>query len=118
MFTSQQYRAKALEFDDFARIATNANDKREYQKLQQRFAELADNAEWLADHYNQTLHAADTEYSEGLSLAKEEPTLQSGPSDNLRLAQEEERILRLDHAVGDFAPKAATGTLRQCCRDG
>ena len=95
MFTSQQYRAKALEFDDFARIATNANDKREYQKLQQRFAELADNAEWLAKHYNQTLHAADTQYSGG-ALAKEEPQpiLQSKPSDHVRLAREEEHILR------------------------
>jgi len=91
MFTSEQYRAKALEFDNLARIAVNANDKREYQKLQQRFAELADNEEWLADHYNQMLHAADTEYS---ALAKEEPVLQSGPSDNVRLAQEAERILR------------------------
>jgi hypothetical protein len=82
MFTSQQYRAKALEFDNFARIAINANDKREYQKLQQRFAELADNAEWLADHYSQTLHAPDTQYSGGASLTKEEPhpILQNKPS--------------------------------------
>jgi len=96
MFTSQQYRAKALEFDNFARIAINPNDKREYQKLQQRFAELADNAEWLADHHSQTLHAPDTQYSGGASLTKEEPQpiLQNKRSDSVRLAQEEEHILR------------------------
>jgi hypothetical protein len=40
MFTSEQYRAKALEYGDLVRSSANANEKHEYQKLQQRFAEL------------------------------------------------------------------------------
>ena len=89
MFTSEQYRAKALEYGNLVETSLNDNEKRKYQKLQQRLAALADNEDWLADHYKQTLHAADTEY-----LSKEQPITQSEHSDNVRLAQEEEHVLR------------------------
>jgi hypothetical protein len=94
MFTAEQYRAKALEYDKLVETSANANEKREYQKLQQRFAELADNEEWVADHHKQTLHVADPEYSGDTFLAKEEPILQNDRSDDVRLAREEEHILR------------------------
>jgi hypothetical protein len=94
MFTSEQYRAKALEYRNLVRTSANANEKREYQKLQQSFAELADNEVWLADHHKQTLHVADAEYSGDALIAKEEPILQNEHSDDVRLAQEEEHILR------------------------
>lgn len=94
MFISEHFRAKALEYGDLVGTSVNADEKREYQKLQQTFAELADNEEWLADHYEQALHVADTEYSGDAFLAKKEPIAQNEHSDDVRLAQEEERILR------------------------
>lgn len=89
MFTSEQYRAKALEYGNLVETSVNDNEKGEYQELQRRLAALADNEDWLADRYKQTLHAADTEY-----LSKEAPITQNEHSDNVRLAQEEEHILR------------------------
>ncbi len=62
MVGSEQYRAKALEYRDLAGTSADADEKREYQKLQQKFAELADNDEWLAKHQKQTLHVADIAY--------------------------------------------------------
>ena len=73
MFISGQFRAKALEYGNLAGTSANTNEKHEYQKLQQRFAELADNEEWLADHQKQTLHVADIEYSATLSLRRRSP---------------------------------------------
>jgi hypothetical protein len=94
MFTSEQYRAKALEYGNLVGTSANVNEKREYQRLQQRFAELADNEEWLAEHQRQTLHATDTAYSGDAFFAKEEPILQNEHSNDVPLAQEEEHILR------------------------
>lgn len=94
MFTSGQYRAKGLEYGNLVETSANANEKREYQRLQQTFTELADNEEWLADHHEQILHA-DIECSGDVFLAKEEPLPQNEHSDDVRLAeQEEEHILR------------------------
>src|SRR5277367_5912061 len=94
MVASEQYRAKALEYGNLAGTSANTDEKREYQKLQQSFAELADNDEWLAGHRKQTLHVADIAYSGEAFLAKEEPIVQNKDSDNALLAQEEEHILR------------------------
>ena len=94
MFISEQFRAKALEYGDLVGTSANADEKREYQKLQQTFAELADNEEWLANHHEQALHVADTEYSGDVFPAKKEPIAQNEHSGDVRLAQEEERILR------------------------
>ena len=94
MSSSEQYRAKALEYGNLVETSANAGEKREYQKLQQKFAELADNDEWLAGHRKQTLHVADVEYSGGTFLAKQESILPSKDTDDVPLAQEEEHILR------------------------
>lgn len=94
MVTSEQYRAKALEYGNLVATSADAGEKREYQKLQQSFAELADNDEWLAQHRKQTLHVADIAHSGEAFLAKEEPVVQSKDSDDVPLAHEEEHILR------------------------
>jgi hypothetical protein len=94
MFISEQFRAKALEYGDLVGTSANADEKREYQKLQRTVAELADNDEWLANHHKQTLQVADMEYSGDAFLAKEEPTVHNEHSDDAHLAQEEEHILR------------------------
>jgi hypothetical protein len=89
MVGSEQYRAKALEYRDLAGTSADADEKREYQKLQQKFAELADNDEWLAKHQKQTLHVADIAY-----FGEEESIPQSEGSGDALLAQKEEHILR------------------------
>jgi rubrerythrin len=61
MFVSKQYRAKANECGGLIERSSTSNEKREYQQLQRKFAELADNEQWLADNHEQTLHAADKE---------------------------------------------------------
>jgi hypothetical protein len=94
MVGSKHYRAKALEYGNLFETSANADEKREYQKLQQSFAELADNDEWLTEHRKQTLHVADIAHSDEAFLAKEEPIVQDNDSDDAPLAQEEERILR------------------------
>ena len=92
MFTLEQYRAKAREYGDLLRTAANANEKREYQELQRKYAELADNEEWLAEHHKQTLHVADTEQSGHVFPAQEASVPQNGHG--VGLAEEEEHILR------------------------
>ena len=57
MFTADQYRAKAIEYSKLLRTANGPNEVREYQRLERSFTELADNAQWVTDHHDQTLHA-------------------------------------------------------------
>jgi hypothetical protein len=76
MFKPAQYRAKASEYGELANTSTGSEQKRDFQKLERRFAVLADNEQWLADNYQNTVHAD-----------------QDRPFDET-LADEEERILR------------------------
>jgi rubrerythrin len=71
MFNAKQFRAKAAEFGDRIETSSTSNEKREYQQLQRKFAELADNEQWLADNHEQTLHAADKEPPAVTVLAQE-----------------------------------------------
>jgi hypothetical protein len=58
MFTAEQYRAKAVEYSNLVRIANNPNEQSEFQRLARSYAELADNAQWAIDNYDNTLHGA------------------------------------------------------------
>jgi hypothetical protein len=71
MFKHAQYRAKANEYSELANTSTGSEQRRDFQKLQQRFAVLADNEEWLADNYQNTVHA-EHDRSAGVTLASEE----------------------------------------------
>ena len=68
MFTSKQYRAKAAEYIELVKTANNPNEVREFQKLEQSFTELADNEQWVTDHHDQTLHAAEDGEAAGLTF--------------------------------------------------
>ena len=59
MFTAKQYRDKAAEYNQLTATAATSDEKREYQNLEQRFTTLADNEEWMVEHRDQTVHAAD-----------------------------------------------------------
>jgi hypothetical protein len=58
MFTVEQYRAKAIEYSNLVKVASNPNELSEFQKLEGSYAELADNAQWAIDNYDNTLHGA------------------------------------------------------------
>ena len=59
MFTPELFRAKAAEYKELAKTANDQDDAREFERRERSFALLADNEQWLVDHYPQTLHAVD-----------------------------------------------------------
>ena len=61
MFTPKQYRAKSVEYGEMVKTSTGQNEKREFQKLEDSFAALADNEQWLEKNHNKTLHASESE---------------------------------------------------------
>ena len=56
MFTPERFRAKAAECGELAKTANRQDDAREFQRREASYTVLADNEQWLADHYDQTLH--------------------------------------------------------------
>jgi hypothetical protein len=61
MFTAEQYRAKATEYSQLTRMANGPDEVREFQTLERRFTELADNAQWMADNLGKTVHPTEHE---------------------------------------------------------
>ena len=59
MFAPEQFRAKAAEFRELAKMANNLDEARAFQQREASFIVLADNEQWLADHQGQTVHAGD-----------------------------------------------------------
>jgi hypothetical protein len=51
MFTSRQYRAKAVEYSGLLKTANAPNEQREFQQLERNFTTLADDAQWLEDNH-------------------------------------------------------------------
>ncbi len=72
MFKPTQFRARATEYADLAKSSTGSSQSREFQKLEQRFTALADNEQWLADNYQDTVTGAEQDRSNGIALADEE----------------------------------------------
>jgi hypothetical protein len=58
MFTSKQYRAKAAEFGELAKMTSIPEESREFRKRERSFTSLADNEEWLGDNFEKTLHTS------------------------------------------------------------
>jgi hypothetical protein len=72
MFKSTQYRAIATEYGDLAKTSVGPNQKGDFQKLEQRYTGLADNEQWLADHYQDAVGSAEGDRSNGFALVDEE----------------------------------------------
>jgi hypothetical protein len=70
MFSSRQYHAKAAEYAERSSKATQPNEILEYTNLRKRYAELADNEEWVERNFNKILHASGPDSG---SDAKDEP---------------------------------------------
>jgi hypothetical protein len=71
LFKPAQYRAKAAEYGDLANTSSGLEQRRAFRRLEQRFAVLADSEQWLADNYQNTVHA-EQDRSVGATLADEE----------------------------------------------
>jgi hypothetical protein len=88
-----QFRAKAAEYRQQVGQATEPSAIREFEELERSFTELADNAAWLADNSDKTLHAGENDVGyyaglatlRGASLAEER---------DIDLAEQEKHILR------------------------
>ena len=72
MFTPEQYRAKAAEYNELLKTATAPKKVSEFRQLQRSFAALADNEQWLADNHHNTVHAPEHDRIGSASLAADE----------------------------------------------
>ena len=61
MFTTKQYRAKAVENGELVKTSIDPNQRRDFQKIEQSFTVLADNEQWLASNYQNSLRASEQE---------------------------------------------------------
>ena len=82
MFTAQQYRSKALEYEVLLKTAGSPGELAEYRDLQQSYTSLADNLDWLAANAGKTV----------ASRATGAPNVERGKRHAERV--EEEKILR------------------------
>ncbi|MCE3257742.1 MAG: hypothetical protein K0Q64_1825 [Nitrobacter vulgaris] len=83
MLTAEQYRAKEVEYGELAKTSAGPDERREFQKLKDSYAVLAENEQWVEDNHNKTVHA-----SEGVS-GGETPALEGET-----LTAEEEHVLQ------------------------
>jgi hypothetical protein len=75
MFTPKQYRSKAAEYAKHVEKSRSPKERREFEALQRRFSELADNEQWLADRHQRALDVSERTRSKGATLAEEEEHL-------------------------------------------
>ena len=57
MFTPEHFRAKVAECGELAKTANRQADAREFRRRETSLTMLADNEQWLVDHYERTVHA-------------------------------------------------------------
>jgi hypothetical protein len=69
MPTAKQFRAKAAEYRQQIGQATDLTAIREFEELERTFTELANNATWLADNSDKTLHAGENDVGDYAGLA-------------------------------------------------
>lgn len=55
MFTAEQYRAKAAEYDALLGTARSMTEATEYRQFKQNYASLADNLDWITANVGKTL---------------------------------------------------------------
>lgn len=55
MFTAEQYRAKAAEYDGLLGAAKSPAEVKEYRHLKQNYASLAENLDWLTANASKTV---------------------------------------------------------------
>jgi hypothetical protein len=83
MFTAQQYRTKAGEYEALLKVTQSPADTAEFRDLQQSYMSLADNLDWLANNASKTIGTP----------AANQPE-RAAPSDRHARHAEQENILR------------------------
>jgi hypothetical protein len=71
MFTTKQYHAKAVEYGELVKTLIDPDQRHHFQKIEQSFNVLADNGQWLANNYQNSLRASEQDRN-GATLAEEE----------------------------------------------
>ena len=56
MFSAKEYRAKAAEYAERGRTAEAPNEILEYENFWRRYAEMAENKEWVERNFKKTIH--------------------------------------------------------------
>jgi hypothetical protein len=75
MTTSQQFRARAVEFEELIKRADHPDAIRELQKQQRALTELADNEDWSAENRDKTVHPESPDVHDGPILAEDDPII-------------------------------------------
>ena len=81
MTTSQQFRERAVEFEELIKRAAHPDAIRELQRQRRAFTELADNEGWLAENLDNTVHRG-PDADDGSILAEDAPI---APQDGERI---------------------------------
>lgn len=72
MFKSKQYRVKAAEYGELVKSSADAEERRNYQGLEDRFVALANNERSLAEAYHDAVYIDELDQICGEVLAAEE----------------------------------------------
>jgi hypothetical protein len=88
MFRSQQYRAKAAEYEELGKKTAAPKDAGEFKAMERSFTALADNEDWLARNYRNMVDEEDHDGTYGDLLVGKAKPVGGTP------AAEEEHVLR------------------------
>jgi hypothetical protein len=77
MFTANQYRAKADEYRGYLNASRSPAEAREFRNLQQTYAVLADNEEWLALNSDKIVSASDNDIVSTSEEKQDKPAVAS-----------------------------------------
>ncbi len=101
MPTPQQFRAKAAEYGELVKRASNPGAMHEFQERERSFIELANNAAWLASNLDKTVDPTENDGGPYAGLARECDASRAEQHDAGRaeqhdagLIQDEEHVLR------------------------
>lgn len=70
-----RFSVKADEYVDLAKSADSPESARQFQKLERSFRTLADNEQWMNEHFDETLHAPLPNGDDKSGLTKEEENI-------------------------------------------
>ena len=69
MFTPEQYRAKAAQYDALLKTAGTPAEEAEYRDLKQSYGSLAENLDWLAANSGKTVGSGKQRHSVSARIA-------------------------------------------------
>jgi hypothetical protein len=73
MTTSEQFRARAVEFEELIKRADQPDAIRELQRQQRTLTDLADNEGWMAENQGKTVQPTGQDVNDGAIPAEDDP---------------------------------------------